>query len=399
VTKQGLSGGRRRTPTTDDILSVGRDLCYVQWDPVSVVAPAHMLTLWSRLGKFRESDLERLLHVERRLFRYCAHADSIVLTEDYPLYRSLMSRYPESLSSGWGSWRAHARVWIPRHRELRRRVLKELEGGPLSPGGFKDHRSTRRAAGAWGSGSDVSAMLFHLWMAGEVMLVGKEGGKNLWGLTRKFLPDWAAKTKLSVEEVERVSAERAIRAMGLASRAEIHFYFVRGMYQDLPAALEGLERSGRIRRIEIDGQKSREPYFVHTDDLPLLDTLEAGEWESRLSLLSPFDNMICWRGRTRTLFDFDYYLEMYVPEAKRRFGYYVLPILWGDRFIGRIDPKFDRETSTLEIKAVHAEKGAPGDAEVGSLIAERVSELADFVGAKNERYSRKIPGPWKRALR
>jgi len=376
-----------------------RDLCYVQWDPISVVAPAHQLTLWSRLGTFRTSHIDRLLTSERRLFRYCAHADSLVLTEDFPLFYSLMSRYPESLSSSWGRWRTHARSWISRHQDLRRRVLKELEGGPLTPRGFTDHHPTRRSAGDWGSSSDVAEMLFHLWLSGEVMVVGREGSQNVWGLSRTFLPDWVEKGSLTVEEMERTAAERAIRAMGFASRREINFYFVRGMYQDLEGALAALERESVIRRVEIEGLPGREPHYLRTEDVPLLDAVGSSTWEPRMSLLSPFDNLICWRGRTQNLFGFDHFLEMYVPETKRRFGYYVLPILWGDRFIGRIDPKVDRENSRLVINSVHAEAGAPRDTDVSSMIGERIADLAEFVGAKEVVYTNRVPAAWKSSLR
>jgi uncharacterized protein len=364
-----------------------------------VVAPAHQLTLWSRLGNFRKSDIDRLLGTDRRLFRYCAHADSLVLTEDFPLFHSVMSRYPESLSSSWGSWRAEARSWIPKHRALRRRVLKELEAGPLAPRGFTDHLPTRRAEGEWGSASDVTSMLFHLWMSGEVMMVGREGSQNLWGLSRTFLPDWVERGDLTAEEMERRAAERAIRALGFASRREIGFYFVRGMYQDLKGALADLERESIIRRLEITGSPSRDPLYIHRDDVPLLDAMGSSAWRPRLSLLSPFDNMICWRPRAQSLFSFDHFLEMYVPAEKRKFGYYVLPILWGDRFVGRIDPRVDRERSRLLINAVHPELELPRNEEIGREIAEKVSQLAEFVGVREVVYSGRVPDEWRSALR
>jgi uncharacterized protein len=399
VIKQRLSGPLPKRAGKADIVSIPRDLCYVQWDPVSVVAPGHILTLWSRLGNFRRTDLDSLLADERKLFRYCVHADSIVATEEFPLFRSYMARYPESLSDSWGNWRAHTRQWLPRHADLRRRVLGELKDGPLSLNEFKDHVRTRRDSGGWSSGSDVSAMLFHLWMSGEVMLVGRQGSQNVWGLSASHLPKWVDRRALTSDEAERQAAERAIRALGFASRREITLYFVRGMYLNLDKALDSLLKDSVIRPVEIEGLRGRETRYIHCEDVSLLESLGDAPWEPRLSLISPFDSLICLRDRGRDLFGFNYFLEMYVPKLKRKFGYYVLPILWGDQFIGRLDPKFDRETSTLRINSVHAEPGAPKSKEVSSAFATTVERLADFLGAESVAYSRRIPTEWKRSLR
>ncbi len=366
---------------------------------MSVVAPGHVLTLWSRVGNYRRSDLDALLSEERRLFRYCAHADSIVSAEDLPMFRSYMARYPESLSSSWGSWRAQARRWIPRHTDLRRRVLRELRNGPLSLNEFRDHARTTRSPGGWGSGSDVSAMLFHLWMSGEVLPVGRDGSQNVWGLAGPWLSSSAAAGTMTALEAERRAAERAIRALGYASRKEIQFYFVRGMYRELDRVLDDLLRESVIRPIEIEGLPVRLTRYIHRDDLGLLESLGDETDEPRTSLISPFDSLICIRDRVRDLFGFRYALEMYVPQSKRRFGYYVLPILHGDRLVGRIDPKLDRETSTLGIRSVHAEPGAPTGAEVSSSIAGSIERLAEFLGAERIVYPRHVPSAWKRSLR
>jgi uncharacterized protein len=322
-----------------------------------------------------------------------------VTTEEYPLFRSFMTRYPESLSSGWGSWRDEARSWIPRHSDLRRRVLKQLTGGPRSLNEFTDHVRTRKAPGGWGSSSDVSAMLFHLWMRGEVMLAGREGSQNVWALSSSFLPKGPKRRTLSAREAERRAAECAIRALGVASPREIRLYFVRGMYLDLEGALASLRKDSVIQSVDVDGWKGREPRYIHREDVDRLESLDDTAFQPRLSLISPFDSLICLRDRVRDLFGFNYFLEMYVPGPKRKYGYYVLPILWGDRFIGRIDPKFDRETSTLRILAVHAEPDAPKTGDVADLVADEVRRLAKFVGAKQVVYSTQVPAAWRNSLR
>ena len=204
---------------------------------------------------------------------------------------------------------------------------------------------------------------------------------------------------MTARNAERRAAERAIRALGYASRKEIQFYFVRGMYRELDRVLEDLLRDSVIHPIEIDGLRGGQGRYIHRDDLGLLDSLGGGGPEPRTSLISPFDSLICLRDRVRELFGFEYSLEMYVPEPKRKFGYYVLPILWGDRFIGRIDPKLDRATSTLRIRAVHAEPGAPTGEEVSASIAFSIEQLAKFLGAERVEYPRRVPSAWKRSLR
>lgn len=397
LAKQRLAGRSRSSAAAIEALV--RELAYVQVDPVSVVAPAHLVTFWSRLDGFRPAELDRLLWKERRLFQHHAHALSIVPTDDYSLHYSLMRRYPESLSSAWGSWRAHARRWIPAHRGLRASVLRELRHGPKVVGEFAGHAASRRPSDGWGSGSDVSAMLFHLWMAGEVMIVGQRGTQNLWGLAREFLPESTDRTVLSQAAVELAGAQRALRAQGVATRRDITFYFPRGRYLDLPGTLARLEADGRIRRVRIEGAAGLDVLYVHTDDLDLLEAQRDAEWEPRLSLLSPFDSAICGRERTERLLGFEYLHENYVPPAKRRFGVWVMPILWGDRFVGRIDPKLDRTTSTLRINAVFAEADAPATSELVASLERRIRELAEFVGARRVEYSSRFPGAWKRLRR
>jgi uncharacterized protein len=111
--------------------------------------------------------------------------------------------------------------------------------------------------------------------------------------------------------------------------------------------------------------------------------------------LSPFDNLICDRARTKRVFGFDYISEIYVPQNKRKFGYYVLPILWGDKFVGRVDPRMDRRNEKLLINSVHAERGAPEDMEVSLKIRETIEQLADFLGAKEVKYMAHIPSVWR----
>ncbi len=399
VSKQHLAGKLPARVTPSAIVDVVRDLAYVQWDPVSIVAPSHVLSLWSRLGRFRLPDLEKLLWEEKRLFEHWTPLASIVLTEDYPLFRSLMARYPESLSSSWGSQRTQAQKFLARHGDLRRKLLRELRSGPLRLDEFEDHARTRTDDGEWTPGSDVSHMLFHLLMTGDVMVVGHRGNQNLWGLARPFLPSWVDREEVSEEGFERRAAQRALRALGTATPSEITYYFVRGRYSHLRAALARLKEEGTIHRVAVPELGSRDERYIHKLDVPLLDSIGGARWHPRLSLLPPFDNLICSTSRTERVFGFHYVREQFLPEEKRRFGTYVLPILWGERLIGRIDPRLDRERGELVINSVHAEPGAPLDRTVAAELGATIDRLAEFVGADRVAYSSKVPRGWKRDLR
>jgi len=399
VTKQRLAGKVPPTATTEHILSVVRDLGYIQWDPVAAIAPSHVIALWSRVGNFRLSDLDRLLWDEKKLFEHWAPIAMVVLTGDYPLYRSLMARYPESLSKSWGSQRVRAKKFLAEHVELRRRMLNQLKDGPLQLAQFRDYVRTKRNPDGWTSGSDVSNMLFHLLMSGEVMVVGHEGSQNVWGLSEGFLPSWVEKTELSEEEFELETAQRAIRALGTASPSEINFYFVRGRYQNLKKTLERLQEESVIRRVRVPGLGDRDERYIHDRDIELLESMRSDAWRPRMSLLAPFDNMICGRDRTNRLFGFDYVHEQFLPADKRRFGTFVLPILWGERFIGRADMSMDRKDERLLVHSLYAERGAPGDKDVSSKIGEAMAKLAGFLGAKEVVYTARVPPAWKSSLR
>ncbi len=375
-----------------------RDLCYVQWDPIDAVAPSHTIALWSRIGNFRLSDLDSLLWEEKRLFLHWTPA-SIVLTEDYPLLYSLMRRYPESLSKSWGAWKVRARRFLATHAELRKRILNELKSGPLRLSQFRDYVRTGRAADGWTSGSDVSKMLFHLQMSGDVMIVGHRGNQNIWNLSEKFLPTSVERKDLTEEEFEREAAQRAIRALGTASPREIHLYFPRGRYLNLKRTLERLQEESTIHRVHVTGLDGKDERYVHDTDIQLLESMNSDAWQPRMSLLAPFDNLICDRSRTNRIFGFDYLHENFLPQNKRKFGTFVHPILCGDKLIGRVDPRMDRENEKLMINSVHAERGAPGDKEVSSKIGETIEQLAEFLGAKEVVYTARVPAAWRNSLR
>ena len=195
--------------------------------------------------------------------------------------------------------------------------------------------------------------------------------------------------------------ELGLRSLGIATAKHIRDNFTAGRYPGLERVLQTMQREGLIVPVAIDENGGRLPgdWLVHAEDLALLDRIEGGAWEPRTSLLSPFDNMIRDRQRTKMLFGFEYRMEIYVPKAKRRYGYYVLPILNGDRLIGRVDPRMDRQRRRLIVNAVHAEPGAPPTRAAGGAVREAIEKLAEFTGAREIDTAGEVPAPWRAALR
>jgi hypothetical protein len=370
-----------------------RELGCLQLDPISAVARSHLLVLWSRLGAYDPADLDALLWEEKRFFEYWAHCASIVLTEDYPIHSEMMRRYAGDESE----WAQRTRDWMRENQALHDHVLGEIRArGPLLSRQLEDRRETDWESTGWTSGRNVSRMLDFLWIRGKLMVAGRTGGQKLWDLAERFLPEWTPHEELSRHEMVCRAAQRSLRALGVARPAHIGQHFIRGRYPGLARVLRELEKEGRIERVEINdnGHAWPGPWYVHTEDVPLLERLAAGEWEPRTTLLSPFDNLICDRKRTEELFGFRFRIEIYVPKEQREYGYYVLPILHGDRLVGRIDPTMNRKAKTLEVNAVYSED-TPIAGEVAEATRQAVEGLASFLGAKEVVYGERVPAGWR----
>jgi uncharacterized protein YcaQ len=186
--------------------------------------------------------------------------------------------------------------------------------------------------------------------------------------------------------------------LGTATAREINYYFVRGRYRNLKSTLADLAAESKIHSIIVEGLGPRDERYILDRDVALLDSMTSSSWRPRMSLLPPFDNLVCSTQRTSRLFGFEYVREQFLPKEKRKFGTYVLPILWGDRFIGRIDPRLDKSRAELVINAVHAEPGAPADREVAREIGETIARFGVFLGAKTVSYTSRVPASWRSSL-
>ncbi len=396
IVRQRLTGSRAANDA-NGILHLVRDLGCLQLDPISAVARSHQLVVWSRVGQYDLDALDQLLWRDRSLFEYWAHAASIVLTEDYPIHAHFMRRYATEAPTGAVSQRYAD--WLEANQNLKRHILQELKRhGPLPSRVFEVENKVSAGwySTGWTSGRDMSQMLDYLWTKGKIMVAGRQGIQKLWDLSERCLPAWTPREKLSDRKMVYRAAQKAIRALGVGPEMHIKWHYIRHRYYDLPHVLKQLEKDGRIERVSVEGDKK--PWFIHTADVLLLDQLESIDF-SRTTLLSPFDNLICDRARTEQLFDFEFRIEIYTPAHKRKYGYYVLPILHGDRLIGRIDPKFEREHDRLHIHAVHAEDNAPRDRATARSVRAAIEELAAFLGAKDIHYTHLVPTGWQRDLK
>jgi uncharacterized protein YcaQ len=388
VSRQRLAGPAPVAPGPEAILGVATDLASLQLDPISVVARSHQLVLWSRLGRYDLADLDTLLWRDRCLFEYWAHAAAIVCTGDYPIHSLLMRRYPSERHR-------QQREWLAANQALRRSILCQLRtSGPLPTRALEDRAQSSWQSSGWTAGRNVDRMLDLLWTQGRIMVAGRQGQQRIWDLAERCLPPWAPTQRPPEREVVRQAAQRSLRALGVATARDIDRSFTAGRYPGLASVLTGLQRSGRIEQVRLTADGTGPgPWYVHADDLPLLERLQSGDWQPRTTLLSPFDNLLINRERTERLFGFEFRMEIYVPKAARRYGYYVLPILHGDQLVGRLDPAFDRASGRLVVHAIHAEPGAPASA--GPAVAGALQDLAGFLGATGVDLGQPPPEVWR----
>jgi len=301
------------------VLSTVRRLGFLQLDPISTVAPPQHLVLWSRLGaRYDRAELDRLLWRERKLVEWNAYVWPV---ETLPLLRALMRR---NRRAGAGMWGQRRYEFLQQNAGFRRYILRELERrGPLPSRELEDRATARRGEHRWWGSRQVSQMLELLQRRGDIAVAGRDGGQRLWDVAERWYPPTET---VPLREAERHLAEQRFRSLGVR--------FERGEWHAHPKA----------------------------EDEPVPD---------RATLLSPFDRLIHDRDRTEAMFGFRYRLEMYVPAAKRQYGYYVLPLLVGDRLVGRAEPRFDRKTGTLEVL------GEWGDT---SRLDEALADLGRFLG-------------------
>jgi hypothetical protein len=233
-------------------------------------------------------------------------------------------------------------------------------------------------AGGWWNWKEEKDALETLLLTGEVMVARRQNFQRVYELRERILPGWDDSTIPASEELLRTLALRTVSALGIAVPAWVPDYF-RQPKKGMPERLEMLEQEGLLLRVEVEGFEG--PAYVHPERVDLIEEAAYGGLEPTLTtLLSPFDPLVWDRQRASELFDFDYKIECYTPAAKRRYGYFSLPILHRGQLIGRLDPKAHRAQGVFEIKALHLEPGVPVDGRLVSDLADVLQRLAAWHG-------------------
>jgi uncharacterized protein YcaQ len=364
---QGLHQPPDRPAVKADVLEAIRRMHLLQIDTIHVVARSPYLVLWSRLGGYQPGWLDELL-AEGALFEYWAHAMCFLPIEDYPFYRRRMLDAIQE--KGWPlKW---AVEWSQEHPEVMERVRSHLhENGAVRSIEFENKNHT---SGGWWNWKEEKDALEAMLLTGEVMIARRQNFQRVYDLRERVLPGWEEAAVPSSEELLRAFALRSVNALGIALPAWVADYF-RQPKKGMPERLERLAQEGHLRQVEVEGFEG--PAYVHPDRLELIEKAACGDLEPTLTtLLSPFDPLVWDRQRARQLFDFDYTIECYTPAAKRRYGYFTLPILQRGQLVGRLDPKAHRAQGVFEVKVLHLEAGVPASEALITDLAAALQRLA-----------------------
>jgi len=353
----------------DDLLGVLCDLGFVQVDSVNTLARAHDLILWSRRGRYRPRALERLVADHRTAFEHWTHDAAIIPMQFYPMWRTKFARDEARMRERW-----------PQHRragwnEEIDTVLKHVaDNGPacsLDVGGGE-----KKGSSGWWDWHPSKTALEFLWRSGQLAICHREGFRKFYDLAERVIPAHHLDDRRDHEEIVDWAMTQALARLGFGTSGELAAFFEIVSRDEAKAWCEEALAAGRIVEADVEmADGSRRRSFTTEAELDRVASLD--EPVSRVRILSPFDPLLRDRARAERLFGFHYRIEIFVPEARRQYGYYVFPVLQGDRVIGRIDAK--RSGTVLQVRAFWPEAGVRmGKARTAGLEAEldRVRHLA-----------------------
>jgi len=370
--RHALTGRSGHRLTHDDVLALVRRLGFVQLDSINVVERAHHMILFSRASGYARELLSTLHHEHRALFEHWTHDASLLPMEFYPHWHHRFRTAKGRLSQpGWLTrLAAEPEKTIAR---VRRRIRKE---GPLAARDFED-----KGQGSWWGWGPSKTALEYLWRAGELAVARRDGFQKVYDLAERVIPAGLRTARPTRRQTVDWACREALARLGFATPSEIANFF------DLVELAEGRAwAKAALRRKEIvevavtgvDGsvRSALALPSIETD----IASIAAEENDARF--LSPFDPAIRDRKRALRLFGFDYTIEVFVPEKKRRYGYYVLPILEGGRFIGRADLKAHRAEKRIEVKGLWPEPGVKMDRRRRAGIEKALADLSRFTGSE-----------------
>jgi uncharacterized protein YcaQ len=337
------------------LLPVVRRLTFLQLDPTSAIAPSADLVAWSRLGRsYDPGDLRAALD-QQKLIELRAFVRP---AEDIALYRAEMADWPGA--GELRDWQEFVRDWVLANDRCRTDILTKLSAaGPLPSRQLPRTCERPWVSTGWTNDKNVTRLLEFMVSRGEVAVAGRAGRERLWDLAERVYPDGQV---VPAAEAALERDRRRLRALGIAR--------ARGPEMPMEPAIVG--EAGEAAVVEgVRGEWRVEPSYL-------------GEpFEGRAALLSPFDRLVHDRTRAEELFGFEYQLEMYKPAAKRRWGYFALPVLSGDRLVGKLDAKADRKAGVLVVSAVHQD--VPFTPDMAAEIDQEIADLAAWLGLEQRR--------------
>ncbi len=376
----GRSPAEITRPGIEDVYAAIERVGWVQIDTLQVVNRAQYLTLWSRLGAYDTSLLDKLLFDDgntspdnnRRLFEYWAHAACIVPLTLYPLFMPRMRGHRHGANKWIGNWLAQ-----PDHRQLIARLLAAVqERGGSRPADF---RTEKRAPGSWWNWDEAKIALEHLYNTGDLAIANRVNFQRIYDTRERVLPSWVNREEPAEEEALKRLLEISLRAFGVCAPNQVGDYLHLKSTQVKPL-VAGLIADGTFVTIEAqlaDG-KARE-LLVHRDHLALLEAAADGALRvRRTTFLNPFDSLFWAKGRDRAMWNFHQKLECYVPAPQRKWGYFCLPILDKRRLVGRFDPKLERKTGLLRLNALYLEPGVRPSQRLADSVARAMRDFMPF---------------------
>ncbi len=387
---QGLLADPERRVTPALVERVVRSLGYVQIDSINRIERAQHLILASRLDGYRHRHLTHLLERKRALFEHWTHDASVIPVGLYAHWHPRFRR--------WETW-ARGRARFKRRLGSKPdRVLKEViervrDEGPLTSADFEHVR--KRASGGWWDWKPQKTALEHHWRSGRLAIHGRRGFQKLYDLSERVFPEACARPEPTPDDLADWAGTSALERLGFANPAELSHFWGALTNPEARAWCQRASDEGRIVPVMIepvDGSKPR-PSFALPDWRRRASRVP--DAPDRLRLLAPFDPVIHDRPRTKRLFGFDFTFEAFVPEPKRSYGYYVLPILEAGRFVGRLEPRHDRDAACVEIEKLWWEPGVKRTPKRRKGLERAVERLAALVGADKIEWA----GPARRALR
>lgn len=357
-------------------LSVIEHLGYIQIDTISAVQRAHHHTLWNRNPRYQNSHLDQLI-ADKQIFEYWAHAAAYLPMRDYrySLFRK------QAITSG------EQKHWYERDEQLMKSVLARIASeGPLMA---KDFEHTGKKSGEWKS-KPAKRALEYLFMQGELMVPCRVNFHKVYDLTERVLPENTDTCLPDPEEYARFLITRYLWANGLGLPAEIA-YVLKNTKPLVGATLKEMLSQRDVLKISAGGHS----YYTLPAALELLNRPLA---RSTLKILSPFDNLLIQRKRMQALFGFDYLLECYLPEAKRQYGYFSLPILWDGQLVARMDCKVERDKSLLQIHHLALEPGLINTEAFALALVKELVPFLEFNQCSSVHLHRTSPANFKSVL-